>query len=187
MTEALRFGFLVGANVYALWKVKSPLSVWLFLAGNLVYELLTEAAYLNHWHYPAVYAATTILWLFFAFHVVWESLLLFSYRLRLLAIPAVLTVGMSRLCFMGVDHPWSQSSWIVLLQGSVLLFLGQVLGASSAYSPRHCNQFFILSMTWLAQTLFLCGYLLHDSWLGLYWLPAVIVGCGFIAVGRTSA
>lgn len=158
--------------------------LFLFFCSQLFYELVTEPFYLwLHDYYQIPYLIGTALILIFGLWIVWDNLP--QKTLKLLAIPGVISLTVARITYLGSTQPLDSTDWKILAQGACLLFLGQSLTASATYAMRNHTALLILGITWLAQAAFLDGYLLHDSWLSLGWVPAVIVGTGFFLVGAT--
>ena len=183
MNELIRFGSPLAATLFAMWRTRAFPLLYLYFFANLLYLSATEIAYLRNWQYDSIYAIFTGIWLFFAFLIVWDALPRRAKKVRLLSLPAIVAIGLTRHCYIYMDGRLTHRGWITLIEAACLVFLGIVLGAAAGYAWPTCNVLLALSATWIALWLFLDLFLLRDSWTGLYWVPAVIVSVGFTAAG----
>src|SRR5262249_2791176 len=150
---------------------------WYFWA-LLVQGLATPVAYArwgnNATLYLWIYALTTAPILLAAFNLAWTSLDLHENRLRLMAIPAVLTVTIVRLAHVDLPKPLHAADWLVLAQAGILAFSGMIYGAKAPYLARQQASAFILGQLWVVRAVFDLGYELHLPYWEKFnsWVPA---------------
>ncbi len=189
MNEAVRFFSLLGVTGLAAWQGRhTPVLLWYFCA-HLVYEIGTEPFLLARGDmsltYAAVYAVLTGVWLVPTMVIAWESLYTRLYRLRLMAIGFVLSASLGRLCVAGLGHPATFADWILIIEGTVLIWAGSVLSMVAAYSERQ-DLTIVLAALWLIQGGYFFGYVLHlpeIAWIKSGWnFPTLLCIAGFGAV-----
>lgn len=179
------------ATVFALSQAWGQRPLVIYFAANLAYEVLTEIPFVldgdtapSYW---IAYAALTALWLAAAAWLTWTMLPRSRSRLKLLAIPAMLAVVMSRLVYVGIGHVVEPTDWIVLLEGGVLYGCALALCGASLTRPQGGDISMILYLLWFAQCAFKWGYVLNlpeAAWITRgYWMPTCLCTAAFTLIG----
>ena len=192
MIHWLRFAALVltaGYGCWRSWRVVTPLFFFYFLV-HLGGTITQESAF---WVFgdtsPAYFWTYAIGSGLLCFFVLWLTVdeVPPPHALRKMAIPAVLAVTVARMTALECVGSLDASKWLLLIIGAILFFCGQVLTAAAVYAHRNHTALLILGILWLVQAVYLFGYLIQaPEWVSTgYWLPALLVCLGFLAVGRT--
>lgn len=189
MIHWLRFAVRLLTVLYALWRSRAFPLFFLYFVAQLGDSLCEEIVYAFYGDlgpiYLYVYTAGTSLILLFALWITWDSIPS-PYRLRKCAIPAVISMAVSRMAYLEVHRKIEASDLILFTAAATIFFCGQILTTAAAYALRNHTALFALGCLWLCQGVYFWGYLIHaPEWvLTGYWLPALLCSIGFIVTAR---
>ena len=153
------------ALLWALWQ-PLPSCVRNYLRAQLIYippVLLTSWFLGTGPFYAIVYIIFTAWILLAALWIVYEAMYTRAYRLRGAAVAFILTLCLARLTYMGLEQSVSLYTWIVLVEGAILLWCGILLTALAAHQQDK-SLALAMGFLWLAQALFDFGDCLHWGW-----------------------
>ena len=191
MIHWLRFSARLLTALYALWRsrhVPSPLLFFYFTIhlGDTIAEEVVFQTFGNNSAYFWTYGIGSALICLMALWIVFDEVPP-PHTLRKMAIPAILAVTVARMTALECLGSLDSAKWLLLMIGAILFFCGQVLTAAAVYAHRNHTALLILGILWLVQAVYLFGYLIQaPEWVSTgYWLPALLVCLGFLAVGRT--
>ena len=164
MSVALKLALIV----LLIWALRSslPWSFKNYFRAQLLYSFFVFPA---EWFigpgpfYAIVYIIFTAWILLADLWIVYEAMYTRAYRLRGAAVAFILTLCLARLTYMGLEQSVSLYTWIVLVEGAILLWCGILLTALAAHQQDK-SLALAMGFLWLAQALFDFGDCLHWGW-----------------------
>jgi hypothetical protein len=159
-----------------------------FLAFSVNLVALIVTLWLYGWGsaYAWVYALSSVP-IFLTIAVICREVLRtrqYSFRVSVLALILAATIG--HLTYVGIAHPANAYEWIHLIEGTLLVWAGAILGGC-ARRTEIPQVSLLLGILWLVQSAFSLGYVLHwdwPSWMGYNWyVPQAIPAVGFSLIG----
>ena len=174
---------------WACWRSRGQPLFFIYFAVQLLCLVGGGAIYFffenSSPQYRYAYASCVVLISLASLFLTVDSLH-WGFRLRKMAIPAMLTGAWTRLLYPECPKPMNFALCLILAEAAILLTCGMTLNAASIYVKTEKTATFWMGTLWIVQSLYFYGYLVNDGWVPSgEWAPALIACAGFIGVALT--